>query len=172
VKTAGTTFIPAAGGAVRASLAALLLTTVHHLYGAYVYGTPWRAHVAFVSIVAAAALVGSYLVLRERPASLSGEIALAVLAVVAFALPVAGIGVFEGGYNHVLKNALYFGGASLETVRRLFPPPAYELPDDVFFEVTGILQLPLGLATAVGLYQTLVARWRERRETGASAQTA
>jgi hypothetical protein len=64
-----------------------------------------------------------------------------------------------------LKDALYFGGSSPETMRRLFPPPAYELPNDVFFEVTGVLQLLLGSVAGHHLYRLLLAR---RRALGAS----
>ena len=47
------------------ALAVLLLTTVHHVYGAVVYHTPWRLHVGFVSVFAAAAIVLSQQVLRR-----------------------------------------------------------------------------------------------------------
>jgi hypothetical protein len=171
VETIRTNFIRTGARVVQASLAALFLTAVHHVYGAYVYGTPWRTHVAFVSVVAAAALVGSFAVLRRPPGTVAGEIALSILAVVTLAIPVVGIGLFEGAYNHALKNALYFGGASLQTLSRLFPPPAYELPNDVFFEVTGVLQLFLGVAAGRRLYQLLAARRRIRR-VSASAETA
>jgi hypothetical protein len=139
-----------------AALAALLLTTVHHVYGAYVYDTPWRNHVAHVSGLAGTVIVGSVLVLRRRPAGVAGKVALGAFALTALAIPVVGIGLFEGGYNHVLKVTLYFGGASPETLRRLFPPPAYELPNDVFFEVTGVLQLAAGIVTGHQLYRLLL----------------
>jgi hypothetical protein len=165
-----TNFIRSAARVVHASLAALLLTSVHHVYGAYVYGTPWRAHVAYVSVVAAAVLAGSFVVLRRRAGTVAGAIALSILTVVTLAIPVVGIGLFEGGYNHALKNAVYFAGGSLPTMRRLFPPPAYEIPNDVFFEVTGVLQLFLGAAAGRRLYQLLAAR--RGGEESASAGTA
>ena len=166
--------LDAANRTVLAALTVLLLTTVHHVYGAYVYGTPWRNHVAYVSGLSAAAIAASVLVLRRRPAGLSRAIALTVLTLVTLAIPVIGIGLFEGGYNHVLKDALYFGGASLETMRRLFPPPAYELPNDAFFEVTGVLQLFAGVLTGHQLYR-LVQRsaggrgWRDEATRGRGA---
>lgn len=68
----------------------------------------------------------------------------------------------EGGYNHVVKNIVYFA-AGEETTWQLFQPPLYdeheiEMPNDIFFEVTGILQFPLavvaGLAT-IAMIRTL-----------------
>ena len=49
----------------RSAMAVLLLTTVHHVYGAVVYHTPWRLHAGFVSVFAAAAIVLSQQVLRR-----------------------------------------------------------------------------------------------------------
>jgi hypothetical protein len=63
------------------------------------------------------------------------------------------IGFFEGGYNHVLKDALYFGGASRELMQTLFPAPAYELPHSVLFEVTGVAQLMPAVLGARHLYK-------------------
>lgn len=52
----------------------------------------------------------------------------------------------EGLYNHVVKNALYWIGLPGPWTR-LFPPPTYEMPNDLLFEVTGILQvLPAAMA--------------------------
>ena len=50
------------------------------------------------------------------------------------------IGVFEGLYNHILKNAFFFAGASGNTLQLMFPPPTYEMPNDFLFEFTGVLQ--------------------------------
>ena len=48
---------------------------------------------------------------------------------------------FECVYSHILKNVLYFGGASKQVLERLFPAPAYHLPDNLLFELTGIAQI-------------------------------
>lgn len=129
------------------ALAALMLTTVHHVYGAYVYDTPWRLHAAHVSALVAVAIAGSRLVLRRSRGNLTGRIAFGVFALLTLVVPVLLIGIFEGAYNHVLKNALYFAGASPALMGRLFPPPTYELPNDAFFEITGVLQVvPTALA--------------------------
>jgi peroxiredoxin len=65
----------------------------------------------------------------------------AVLAVLVLASPVLGIGVFEGVYNHLAKNVLFFAGLPHHTLLSLFPPPTYELPNDFVFEVSGIAQI-------------------------------
>jgi hypothetical protein len=123
------------------ALAILLLTTVHHVYGAYIYSTPWRYHVAIVSTLTAAILFASLRMLRRQTGRIIRKIAFWTFAVVTLAIPVITIGIFEGGYNHAVKDVLYFTGASPELMQRLFPPPTYEMPNDAFFEITGVLQL-------------------------------
>ena len=148
------------------ALGVLFLTSVHHAYGAYIYDTPWRLHVVYLSALVAAAIAGSILVLRWRPEWILSRVAFWFFVLVTLAMPVAMIGLFEGGYNHVAKDALYFSGASPALMSRLFPPPTYELPDDVFFEVTGVLQLFAGMLTGVKVYKAI--QWRnEGRSTAA-----
>lgn len=50
------------------------------------------------------------------------------------------IGWFEGGYNHVLKDALYASGVDHGLLSRMYPAPFYVPPGNVVFEVTGVLQ--------------------------------
>lgn len=118
----------------------LLLTSAHHAYGAYIYATPWRLHV-IAPAVAVAILIGASVGLYWRFDGAVRTIALWLFAAAAFVFPFAMIGLYEGGYNHLLKNVLYFGGASPELLAALFPPPSYELPDSALFEVSGIAQL-------------------------------
>ncbi len=46
--------IEAAKRATLASLGICAVTTVHHVYGAYLYNTPWRLHAALISTLATA----------------------------------------------------------------------------------------------------------------------
>jgi hypothetical protein len=140
------------------ALTVLLLTTVHHVYGAYVYDTPWRLHVAFVSGLTAAAIIGSLLVLRRHTDDVVGRIAFWTFVGVTCVLPVAAIGLFEGGYNHVLKDALYFAGGSTSLMTRMFPPPAYEMPNNAFFEITGVMQVFPASVTGWFLYRLVRSR--------------
>jgi hypothetical protein len=41
----------------------------------------------------------------------------------------------------------------------LFPPPTYELPNDIFFEATGVMQAVLGSITAWLLYRLVRSRF-------------
>jgi peroxiredoxin len=141
------------------ALTVLLLTTVHHVYGAYVYHTPWRLHVAFISGIAAAAIIGSVLVLRRHGDDAADHLAFWAFVGVTFILPVAAIGLFEGAYNHVLKDALYFTGASTSLMIRMFPPPAYELPNNAFFEITGVMQVVPASVTGWLLCRLVRSRW-------------
>jgi hypothetical protein len=123
----------------------LMLTSVHHAYGAYVYATPWRYHVVLIAIVIEAVIVGSLLTVRAWPRGVAGDIARRTFAVVTIVFPVLLIGGVEGLFNHVVKDMLYFAGASASIMTQLFPPPRYEMPDNWFFETTGVLQvLPAG----------------------------
>jgi hypothetical protein len=154
------------------ALSVLLLTSVHHAYGAYVYDTPWRLHVVFVSVIVAALIFGSLLALQRWPTTVAGEIAFWVFAAVTLLFPVAGIGLFEGGYNHTLKDALYFTGASGALMHRMFPPPAYELPNDLLFEVTGVLQLVPGTITGYLLYLFVRRRQQDAEAHPEEVRTA
>ncbi len=112
------------------------LTSVHHVYGAMVYHTPWRLHILFISVpVIIATLLLNRLVLISCKSLWTWMYGLLI-----FLASVLLIGSYEGLYNHVLKNILYFGGLSAGGMAVLFPPGMYELPNDVFFEITGMLQ--------------------------------
>jgi len=142
---------------VLSALAVLLLTDVHHAYGAHVYQTPWRYHVLLLSVPAMLAIVWSHRRLRRRPHDTVGRL---VLGLVTLVVPVLAIGAFEGFYNHLVKDLLYFRGASPALMTRLFPPPRYEMPNDVFFEITGVAQAVLGASTAWHLYRFVARRGR------------
>src|SRR6266542_6260158 len=128
----------------RSALGVLLLTSVHHAYGAYAYDTPWRLHVVLVSALVTTAILVLRPLLRRPAGSALAKIAFWTFTAIVAAVPIGLIGLFEGGYNHGVKNILYFGGASTTLMTRLFPPPTYELPNDLFFELTGTAQAVCG----------------------------
>ena len=140
------------------ALAVLLLTTVHHVYGAYVYQTPWRLHAAYVSGFTAAAILASLRIVWRGTDDAFSAIAFWLFAGVTLLIPVLTIGLFEGAYNHVVKDALYFAGASAARLNRMFPPPTYEMPNDVFFEMTGVMQVVPASLTAWFLYRLVHVR--------------
>lgn len=128
-------------GIARPAYAVLLLTSVHHVYGAYIYQTPWRHHAVHVSVAAALAMAAALAIARARRDRPAGRLAWWAFVGVTTAIPVLMIGAFEGLYNHVVKDVLWLGGAPAPLLRALFPPPTYEMPNDVLFEVTGVLQV-------------------------------
>ena len=110
------------------------MTTVHHVYGAYLYDTPWRLHVMAFSIPI---LVFNWFVQNRR----------IVNGVVFYAFCIANalvtlilIGIVEGVYNQLLKNILFFAKVNTEKLVYLFPTTKYVMPNDFLFEFTVILQ--------------------------------
>ena len=117
----------------------VLLTSIHHIYGAIHYQTPWRLHTLHINIplfLTIAFLL--FYSLKERPgARKMGKLAV-MITIVTW---IIWVGLYEGVYNHLIKDILFFSGLSGQMMLNLFPPPTYEMPNDVFFEVTGILQI-------------------------------
>jgi hypothetical protein len=132
---------PTSRPVLNAALATLGLTAVHHIYGGLVYHTPWRLHGAGLAVLAGAVLVGLSTAYTRAERARRRRIAGYSLAVLVLAIPVLAIGAFEGFYNHVIKNFLFVTGAPHDLLVRLFPPPTYELPDDAWFELSGIAQV-------------------------------
>ncbi len=103
----------------------MLLTTVHHIYGAIIYNTPWRFHVVFKS--------------NRKSFWFWVYWSIILIASIGF------FGLFEGIYNHLLKDILFYSGVNREVLFQLFPPPKYEMPNDFLFEATGVLQAVLAI---------------------------
>ena len=132
--------IPRARSALVWSLTTLGLYAAHHAYGAVRYATPWRHHAAVVALFVALALLGAFFAFRRNPRSARGRVAGWALAALVLVLPVLLIGVYEGLYNHIVKDVLFFLGVPEALRLTLFPPPLYEMPNDLGFEVSGMLQ--------------------------------
>jgi len=147
--------IEAAKRATLASLGICAVTTVRHVCGAYLYNTLWRLHAALISTLATALIAVCLRLLRRHANNSIGVAASWTFVTVTFLVPFLGFGLFEGGYNHALKIALYFAHASPALMARLFPPPTYEMPNDAFCEVTGVLQVIPGFVTGYYLYRFL-----------------
>jgi hypothetical protein len=138
----GTTSLPQA--AVLLGWSELVLTSIHHVYGAYAYNTPWRLQVAvfslFVGLLMAALAFTAHRHRGERIGRLAFWLNMAIILIV----PAIVIGVIEGGYNHLVKNIVFFVGDPA-LFNRMFPGSTYEAPSNWFFEITGVAQFPLGL---------------------------
>lgn len=121
------------------SIALMSLTSIHHVYGAIIYSTPWRLHILMLSIPVTALTLLLKLYFFKKKGKYRWVFKSAFLFITL--VPSIGmIGVYEGLYNHVLKNILFFSGASQETLQLMFPAPMYEMPNDFIFEVTGVMQ--------------------------------
>ena len=126
--------------AIISGIVAGMISSGHHWYGAVAYETPWRAGVAYW-ILGIVLVVYSLLYIYWRNLdNVVGQISIWLFLMSAVIFQ-AGFVTFECVYSHVLKNILFFGGASDNILNTLFPSPAYHLPDNVFFEVTGNLQV-------------------------------
>jgi hypothetical protein len=136
-------------------VATVSLTTIHHLYGAIIYHTPWRDHAAIVAVGTVLMAAGLLRVHRSLASERIRIIAFWMFVILTLLIAVVGIGLFEGGYNHGLKNLLYFTTTDTDLLQSLFPSPTYEMPNDAFFEITGVLQFPVGLVTGWKLVQTV-----------------
>lgn len=136
------------------SVATMVLTLIHHFYGAMIYNDKFRLHVAVYAIPVIIILLLAYLGFRRSRSSTGRKIFLTILLVVSAIFPVIAIGFYEGGYNHVVKNILYFTGVSTDTLDRLYPS-IYKLPDDFIFEFTGIAQLVTGLVCGIKIIRML-----------------
>jgi hypothetical protein len=127
------------------SVGSIGLTLVNHLYGSIIYDDPFRLHVTIVAVPVAAILLASYMIYTTTRNAVLKKVQWIVFLTFTCVFSIAAIGMYEGGYNHVLKNLLYFGGVSTSILDRLYPA-IYELPNDLIFELTGVAQF----VTAIG----------------------
>lgn len=117
-----------------------VISSTHHIYGAFVYETPWRMIVS-IWIPAFVMLILAVLFLLRRSADRTVTTIAAWIVLLGGVVFQIGFTAFECVYSHILKNILFFGGASKQLLERLFPAPAYHLPDSLPFELTGIAQI-------------------------------
>lgn len=125
------------------ALIVLLLTSVHHAWGAVIYDTLWRLHIVFIS-VPVAMFVAALLYVSKNDLSGWGRPARWAAATVILGFPIAMIGFWEGGFNHLVKNLVFFTQGEAAT-RSLFPSDMVEMPNDLVFEVTGVMQFGAAL---------------------------
>jgi hypothetical protein len=138
------------------SNALMVLTTIHHIYGAVIYSTPWMLHVIFLSApVLVVTIILEYLLKKYDNRFLFWLYSFVILVP-----SISFIGLFEGIYNHILKDIMFYSGFSEETMLAMFPPPAYEMPNDFLFEFTGVLQGIVCSVLMVVFYKFIRARRR------------
>lgn len=119
------------------SVLLMVLTSIHHVYGAIIYNTPWRLHVLFLSVpVIVVTLVLDRLLSRTG----NNPWIFRLYWILTLFASILLIGAFEGLYNHVLKNILFVMRLPENHMEKLYPHGMYEMPDNLFFEITGVLQ--------------------------------
>lgn len=138
-----------------ASAAILIFTVFHHFYAAAVFDTPWRRHVAIVVIPVLLVMIGLYVLYQWRPMTLVGKASFWLLMLVAVLVPIAWLGFYHGGYTHLVKLILVLVRVPQAAFERLCP--VCEVPGDLIYEVTGIMEFLLSLVAAY----YLVRLWRE-----------
>lgn len=121
------------------SNALMIITSVHHVYGAWIYNTPWRKHILMLSlpVIAATVLLNRWLTRKDYCRS---SFLFWLYWLITLTASIVLIGSFEGLYNHLLKDVLFFSGINQDVLLQMFPPPTYEMPNDFWFEFTGVLQ--------------------------------
>jgi hypothetical protein len=135
----------------------LLLTIIHHIYGGIIYNTPVRFHIAWFAIPVIAVMILLYAIqVRKKSSPALSKITFWIFISIIILIPFGTFGLVEGGYNHLLKNTLYFGGASEELILQFYSDPIFEMPNDFWFEFTGILQFFAG----VYIGYVLIKLWR------------
>jgi len=142
------------------SVGTMIMTLMHHLYGAKIYDEPFRLHVALFAIPVIVVLLTTYSRYEKTANIVLKKIFFVIFLFVSIFCSVAGIGIYEGGYNHVIKNILYFGGISTEILDQIYPS-VYELPNDFIFELTGIAQFVTGLMCGIEILRLPIRRWFE-----------
>jgi len=142
-----------------ASIAVLLTTIVHHIYGGIIYNTPERFDVVFIAAPAIVIQIIALVVYKKNREATVGKIASGFFFLVSLGIAIVLFGIVEGGYNHLVKIVLYFGGASPALLDRLYSSPIYVMPDDFIFEVTGVAQFFIGAYVAFSVAKL----WKEYR---------
>jgi hypothetical protein len=135
-------------GAAAALVVASGVTSIHHVYGGLVDGDSHRLLVPVLVAVFLALTFGS-LTWFKRAGS---RIALSVFTILAVSLFVVVLGLLHGGYAHLYKDILFLSNGPAYLYYPLNPNEHYP-PDDVFFEVTGVLDIVTGCVVARSTYQ-------------------
>ena len=130
--------------------AAYALTTIHHVYGGLVDKAPNRLRVPVIMAVptlAARVALHRY----ERTGSKTALVTSATVTSVAW---VALSGLLHGGYAHAYKDVLFLTGGPAKLYYPLNPSEHYP-PDDLFFEITGVLETATAYLVARSTYRLI-----------------
>ncbi|WP_448003160.1 hypothetical protein [Agromyces bauzanensis] len=152
--------------ALIALLALFAVTTVHHLYGGLALDSPNRLLVPVLVALPVAAAVTALVIFRRT----GRRAAVRTYATIALALAVL-LGIVHSAYSHVYKDVVFLTGAPAELYVLLNPDEHFP-PDDVFFELTGVVELGAAIAVAVTAIRLLRSSSGRRTGGGRSAAGA
>jgi hypothetical protein len=137
----------------RAALAiglAYALTTIHHIYGGVVDSAPNRLRVPIIMAIPAVVAVAS-LYRYRRTGSRAALITAGTVGSLAW---VVLSGLLHGGYAHAYKDVHFLLNGPSWLYYPLNPSEQYP-PDDLFFEITGVLEIGTALLVAFSMYQVI-----------------
>jgi len=123
-----------------AFFAQTLLTSIHHLYGGLAYDSTLRLSMPIFAVFELFVVLGLLFWYRRS----NSRVVLTIFT--AFMLLIGVVqGLFHTLYGHLYKDVLFLVGVSAENVRNFFLPVTPNdfifPPNDLFFELTGLLEL-------------------------------
>jgi hypothetical protein len=132
-------------------IALYVITTVHHLYGGLALDSPNRLLVPLLLLLPFGTAVASLEWYRRT----GRRVAVRTYAGIALVLAVV-LGLVHSAYSHIYKDVLFLLNAPAELYVLLNPDEHYP-PDDVFFEITGVIELAAAIAVVVTAIRLLRA---------------
>ena len=129
---------------------AYALTTVHHIYGGLVDSAPNRFRVPIIMAIPSVVAIGS-LYRYRRTGSRAALITAATVGSLAW---VVLSGLLHGGYAHAYKDVLFLLNGPSRLYYPLNPSEHYP-PDDLFFEITGVLEIGTALLVGFTIYRVI-----------------
>ena len=136
------------------SIALYVITTVHHLYGGLALDSPNRLLVPLLLLLPVGAAVASLEWYRRTGRRGAARIYAGIALVLALVL-----GLVHSAYSHIYKDVLFLFRGPAELYVLLNPDEHYP-PDDVFFEITGVIELAAAIAVVVTAISVLRAASR------------
>jgi len=127
---------------------AYLLTSAHHVYGGLTTTATNRLLVPAILAPTVIIALGSLHVLRRSGRRTARRIGLGLFATVAILVWVILLGGLHGAYAHLYKDVVYLLDAPAHLYVALNPNEHYP-PDDILFEITGLLDVATATWVAV-----------------------
>jgi hypothetical protein len=152
-----------------AFIAQVTLTSLHHVYGGLVYESTFRLSmpvIAVIELLIVLGLLAWYKVSENR----------AALALFTLMVVLVGVvqGLFHTLYGHLYKDLLFLAGVPRSAVLHYFAPllpnDFIYPPNDLIFEITGVLEL-LTICFIMILTSRLIRSWWQARHIESIAST-